>query len=159
MRFRRPLIVLAISIIILTTSYVIIYLFGKDALNIEIPTKSEKIISPPFHTMHRRTYEIEIEFDRKLPYEQMICLLGEEEPQVNDCHDIKSVVALRWELIHRDSTLASGITRDHMGLGVSKYSMSKTIYSFTGDQNKEYRLNIKIMKDISALYICKQELL
>jgi hypothetical protein len=106
--------------------------------------------SPAFSIDLSSDYLIELEVERKLPFEQINCLLGVSPLPNGNCVGIESPVDLRWVVSSLGRKIAEGSSEQEHG-GAWSTSISRTIGRFRGDKGQEYRVQVESLKDASVL--------
>jgi hypothetical protein len=104
--------------------------------------------SPEFRVDQKTSYLVELEVDRKIPFDELNCLLGESISQ-KPCA-VKSVVDIQWVLMNGFKEIASGTSRNEKGGGYGP-TITKTLGRFEGSPRTPYVLQVTSLMDGSAL--------
>ena len=95
-------------------------------------------------------YAISLIADRKLPSNELDCLLGIVPNSSSECRDIPSSIALTWGISSEGQIVAQGATANHGG-GSWGSSVGRVIGQFPGIPGKTYSLEVQSLKDGSSL--------
>ena len=105
---------------------------------------------PAFNVDLQTQYGISLVVDRKLPSNELNCLLGIVLSSSSECRDIPSPIALTWVVSSEGQIVAQGTTANHGG-GSWGSSVGRVIGQFPGIPGKTYSLEVQSLKDGSSL--------
>jgi hypothetical protein len=103
-------------------------------------------------------YDIEIEVQKKIPFDTLNCLLGISINAGSKCQDTPSVVEATWTLFSGDQITARGTSSGSDGAVRGGLSISRGLGDFHGDNGRRYILELKFLKDGSRLAVCDPHL-
>ncbi len=140
-------------------------LFGIWA--IWLATRTERPIDVPISMAvgHVRTgefkvnlnalYIIEIEVQKKIPFDTLNCLLGlgtsSTSSALQECPDRPSVVKASWTLTSGGRTVTSGSSDDDREGDWGNDSISRILGSFHSEDGRRYVLDVNVLADGSSL--------
>jgi hypothetical protein len=103
---------------------------------------------------------MEIEAERKLPYETLQCLLGVEDSYtpVGQCKDIPPALNFSWRLTRDGQTVSSGSSAKIVGGAYSDATIATEFASFEGKRGEQYTLDMDFPQDGSKLSITHPKL-
>ncbi len=96
-------------------------------------------------------YEIEIEVEKKIPFDTLNCLLGMSPSSQEDCSDSPAVVNASWVLLSDGKIAQSGSSADDKGGAWASDTISREIGRFDGKAGHTYRLEVDILADGTRL--------
>lgn len=110
--------------------------------------------SKPFSIDVTDLYSIELEIDRHLPFEQLICLLGDKDAiALNKCGTTASVINFNWSVLSVGGDLIEkGTSAGTPYIGSSSAAkMSRVIGRFQGTAGNKYVIRVESLQDVSVL--------
>ena len=96
------------------------------------------------------TYEIEIEVDKRIPFDTLNCLLGMEQDE-KTCATTSSVIDAEWTLRSDGRIVQHGSSSDDRGGAWAAQTISREIGHFDGRTGHKYDLEINILTDGTRL--------
>jgi hypothetical protein len=96
-------------------------------------------------------YIVEIEVEKKIPYETLNCLLGIEDINPDKCKNNASVVNVSWVLSSQGAVVALGSTIESKGGSWTKDIIARQIGSFQSEKGRQYTLDVNVLADGSSL--------
>ncbi len=150
---KAPLLMLSIGIAILGGSLVVGYWYKWTPASFPIDLRPGVTRSPAFSVDLTTDYVIEFEVERNLPFEQLICLLGDKDAiALKKCEATASLVDFRWRVFPPSGEpIAQGTSTQEHGGAASNTFMSRYIGRFQGEAGNEYLVEIELLKDASLL--------
>src|SRR3989344_2116213 len=150
---KAPLLILSIGIAILGSSLVIGYWYKWTPASFPVDLRPGITRSPLFSVDLTTDYVIEFEVERNLPFEQLICLLGDKDAiALKKCEATASLVDFRWRVFSLSGEpVAQGASAQEHGGAASNTFMSRYIGRFQGESGKEYLVEVELLKDASLL--------
>lgn len=113
------------------------------------------IRTPEFRVNLSTTYLIEIEVQKKIPFDTLNCLLGlgmsETSSDLHECPDRPSVLKASWKLTSNGQMVASGSSEDERLGGWGNDSISRILGTFQSQSGRLYALDVDVLADGSAL--------
>lgn len=104
-----------------------------------------------FKVNFKALYLVEVEVEKKIPYETLNCLLGVEDIYPDKCKNIPSVVNVSWVLSSRGTVVALGSSLDSKGGSWTKDTIARQIGSFQSENGRQYTLDVDVLADGSSL--------
>jgi hypothetical protein len=103
-------------------------------------------------------YTMNIEVERKLPYETLRCLLGVHDysPE-GQCRNIPAVLRFEWTLAQDGKIVQAGSSASDIGGYTTTTTVGNHFASFEGKQG-HYTLDMDILQDGSALSVANPKL-
>ena len=145
---RWPGVILGAALVIYGSAFTVLRWYDWTALSLPIDLKPGMTRSPEFRVDQKTSYLVELEVDRKIPFDELNCLLGESISQ-KPCA-VKSVVDIQWVLMNGFKEIASGTSRNEKGGGYGP-TITKTLGRFEGSPRTPYVLQVTSLMDGSAL--------
>jgi hypothetical protein len=100
-------------------------------------------------------YIIEIEVQKKIPFDTLNCLLGlgtsATSSALQECPERPSVVRTSWTLTSDGRTVASGSSDDDREGDWGNESISRILGSFRSEDGRRYVLDVNVLADGSSL--------
>ncbi len=100
-------------------------------------------------------YIIEIEVQKKIPFDTLNCLLGlgtsSTSSALQECPDRPSVVKASWTLTSGGRTVTSGSSDDDREGDWGNDSISRILGSFHSEDGRRYVLDVNVLADGSSL--------
>jgi hypothetical protein len=100
-------------------------------------------------------YTIEIEVQKKIPFDTLNCLLGlgmsSTSSALQECPDRPSVVKASWTLTSDGQIVASGSSNDDRSGGWGNDSISRILGNFHSENGRRYVLDVDVLADGSSL--------
>lgn len=113
------------------------------------------IRTPEFKVNLDTTYLIEIEVQKRIPFDTLNCLLGlgmsNTSSELGECPDRPSVLKAYWKLTSKGQMVASGSSDDERLGGWGNDSISRELGSFQSQSGRRYVLDVDVLVDGSAL--------
>lgn len=111
--------------------------------------------TPVFKVNRNALYDIEIEVEKKIPFETLNCLLGTtmatRSTDLVECPDKPSVVKISWVLMSNGETVARGSTDEYRSGAWRNDSISRELGTFTSESGRYYLLDVDVLADGSSL--------
>jgi len=102
-------------------------------------------------------YIIEVEVQKKIPFDALNCLLGlgtsSTSSALQECPDRPSVVKASWTLTSDGRTVASGSSDDNREGDWGNDSISRILGSFHSKEGRRYVLDVNVLADGSSLVL------
>jgi hypothetical protein len=142
-----------ISAAILTFAGWILYLETRHLVPVKMPVAMSigHIRTNEFTINIRAPYEIDVEVEKKIPFDTLNCLLGMSPPLTKNCSDAPEVVNATWILSIDGKVSAQGSSVDDKGGAWANDTISREIGRFDGEPGRKYRLDVDILTDGSRL--------
>jgi hypothetical protein len=124
---------------------------------VDIPIKMVvgHVNTPTFKVNRNARYDIEIEVQKRIPFETLNCLLGTamkpSSTDLQECPDKPSVVKASWVLISDGQIVAHGSSDDHRYGAWGNDSIARELGSFQSESGRSYALGVDVLSDGSAL--------
>jgi hypothetical protein len=97
-----------------------------------------------------------LEFDRKIDFDRMDCLLGLAfGDALKKCNEIPEVLDLKWSVTSDDYVVASGAP---MRAGSYSDTIARILGDFEAQKGRDYRVNLTLLRDGSELDIANPRL-
>jgi hypothetical protein len=126
-------------------------------LVLAVPLEPGVVMSPEFRVSQTLPYEVELEVDRALPFDDLTCLLG--EPLSNaSCDEAAQVAELRWRVTSANNEVARGQSAFKQGAAFGP-TIEKTLGSFDGSAWQQYRIEVTVLRSMKALEGAKPRIL
>jgi hypothetical protein len=106
-----------------------------------------------FKSNLKSRYLIEIEVDRKIPFDTLNCLLGVEDIHPQSCTNTPSVLEASWVLWSQGVIAAQGSTASYRGGAWSENTIARQIGSFESEKGQQYTLELIVLADGSRLAV------
>ena len=124
-------------------------------VNMPISLAVGRVQSPAFKVNRNAPYLIQIEVQKKLPFDTLNCLLGTAmapaSTEVQECPDRPSVVKASWVLVSDGTTIAAGASDDKRAGIWGNQSISRILGTFEAESGRSYALLVDVLADGSAL--------
>lgn len=124
-------------------------------VNLPITMAVGHIRTPEFKVNLSATYLIEIEVQKKIPFDTLNCLLGlgmsDTSSALQECPDRPSVVKASWKLTRNGQMVASGSSDDERLGGWGNDSISRYLGYFKSQSGQGYVLDVDVLADGSVL--------
>lgn len=108
-----------------------------------------------FKVNRNAPYDIELEVQKKIPFDLLNCLLGTSmaatSTDLQECPDRPSVVRMSWVLKSNGHVVARGSTDDHRVGAWAGDTISRDLGYFQTQSGRPYVLDVDVLKDGSAL--------
>jgi len=105
-----------------------------------------------------QTYTIEVEVDKKLSFDELVCLLGVNTPPYQPCSNVPSVVKATWVLTSEGKGITQGSSDENKGGDFMNDKIGREIGSFESVKGQRYKLAVSILADGSRLAQCNPHL-
>jgi hypothetical protein len=127
-------------------------------VNLAIPLSVGSLPPIQFTTNLRALYLIDIEVERKLPFERLNCLLGVDtnEKRLASCPEAP-VIGASWVLSNHGVIVASSSTAENKGGVWAADTIARQIGSFMSEK-QNYTLVVQILANGSVLASCSPRL-
>jgi|HubBroStandDraft_2_1064218.scaffolds.fasta_scaffold193379_2 hypothetical protein len=113
------------------------------------------IRTPEFKVNLNTTYLIEIEVQKKIPFDTLNCLLGlgmsDTSSALQECPDKPSVLNASWKLTSNGQMVARGSSDDERFGDWGSDSISRQLGRFQSQSGRRYVLDVDVLADGSAL--------
>jgi len=100
-------------------------------------------------------YTIEIEVQKKIPFDTLNCLLGtgmsSTSSALQECPDRPSVLKASWTLTSDRQIVASGSSNDFRSGSWTNDSISRILGNFHSENGRRYVLDVDVLADGSSL--------
>ncbi len=100
-------------------------------------------------------YTIEVEVQKKIPFDTLNCLLGmtmaPRSTALQECPDRPSVVKASWVLASDGHVVAHGSSDDYRSGAWANGSISRELGHFQGQSGRRYVLDVDVLADGSSL--------
>jgi len=120
-------------------------------LNTPFQLRVGTVKTPQFKIDDSSEYLINIDFERKIEFQKLSCLIGMETLYPDRCKDIPDTINLTWTLFKDDKVVAKGSSGDFKSRGYFGETIGRTIGSFTGDKLAIYTFQVNILKNAEEL--------
>lgn len=114
-----------------------------------------RVRSREFKVNLSESYRIEIEVEKKIPFDTLNCLLGmhmgQTSTKIGDCPNRPSVVKAAWSLASKGQVVASGSSDDYRSGIWANDTISRELGHFEGQSGHGYVLDVNILADGSVL--------
>jgi len=124
-------------------------------VNLPIAMAIGHVRTPEFKVNLSTTYLIEVEVQKKIPFETLNCLLGmgmsDTSSALQECPDRPSVLKASWKLTSNGQIVASGSSDDKRLGGWGNDSISRYLGYFQSQSGQRYVLDVDVLADGSAL--------
>jgi hypothetical protein len=148
--FKIPLLTIVIGAAIVASSYLIMNWYNWNPANFPLNMRSVLSQSTKFKVNFTANYEINVDVERNLPFEQTNCLLGIETIYPDRCKNTNPVIKMKWHVLSGGAQIAEG-NSDEVNSGGWGQTISRTIGRFQGEKGKEYLVIIESLHDLSIL--------
>jgi hypothetical protein len=124
---------------------------------VDIPIKMAvgHVSTPSFKINQNASFDIQIEVQKKIPFDTLNCLLGvamkPTSTDLQECPDKPSVVKASWVLISDGQNVAHGSSEDHRYGAWMNDSIARELGSFQGESGRSYTLVLDVLADGSEL--------
>ena len=148
---KGPITLIVSALLILGSGYFLV--FQHDWAPLEVPVRlvPGDFCSSRFQVDSNLSYEIQIQADRTLPYEQLGGMLGFGFHFPDRFKDTPSVIEIAWIVVGGDGSKQAGHYNDCWGLGAAGDKLFRTIGMFEGKQGQWYHIELNLTKDATAL--------
>jgi hypothetical protein len=125
-------------------------------VDVPISMSTGHVRTSEFKTNLSALYTIEIQVEKKIPFETLNCLLGTAMPSptssaLGECPDRPSVLKASWKLTSNGQIVASGSSDDERLGSWSNDSISRILGTFRSQSGQRYVLDVAVLADGSAL--------
>ncbi len=100
-------------------------------------------------------YTIEVEVQKKIPFDTLNCLLGMSmattSTAIQDCPGQPSVVKASWVLTSSGQVVASGSSDDYRSGAWANDTISRELGHFQGHSGRRYVLDVEVLSDGTSL--------
>ena len=127
---------------------------GGSTIAAEMPVtlKAGEIRTVPFQVRTSAGYEIALQAERRLPPQQLSCLMGIELARQDRCAGAPSPVDMSWKISLNGTTLAEGLSAEFpKGSGWTQGTVEKVIGATSLTEAPGYVLEVRSLKDASVL--------
>jgi hypothetical protein len=111
--------------------------------------------TPGFKVNLNKLYTIEIEVEKKIPFDTLNCLLGTStgptSSDLKECDDKPSVVRASWVLLSDGHVVAQGTTDDQRRGAWGNNTIARELGDFQSQSGRRYVLDVNVLSDGSAL--------
>lgn len=129
-----------------------VWLQTRDIVPVNIPLAMTigHVRTAEFSVNVRSRYQIEIEVEKKIPFDTLNCLLGMAGATATPCPDAE-VVNAGWKLFSGENIVREGSSADDRGGAWANDTISREIGEFEGSPGGHYRLEVDILTDGARL--------
>lgn len=124
-------------------------------LDIPMPMAIGHVRTREFKINLKAPYEIDIEVQKKIPYDTLNCLLGtamaRTSTNLEECPDRPSVVKASWVLTSDGRVVARGSSDDYRSGAWMNDSISRELGHFQSQSGRRYVLDVDVLADGSSL--------
>ena len=142
-------------------SQVIYHTYRNPDVGMPVSLASGSVSTAPFH-VKKSTYAIIIQFTKRLPTEEMACMIGETARPVGiwNCNR-EQMLQADWTVTDQDRRIVAQGAFHQRGMQCVflKHFIIKYIGYFKGQTGSTYTLAVTFTKDGSALNICDPQLI
>jgi hypothetical protein len=126
---------------------------------IEIPIRLAvgTIRTPEFPVQHE-AYLIMIQAEKKLPFDDMNCMMGLDLWTPRGCAK-ESLIEAEWMVRDSDHIVAEGSVHEKTGADYANHYIWKHMGHFAGEAGKKYVLEMRFTKDGTALQVTDPHLI
>lgn len=135
----------------------VVWLSTRNNRPVDIPIKMAvgHVNTPSFKVNRNAPYDIEIEVQKRIPFDTLNCLLGTamqpHSTDLQECPDKPSVVKASWVLTSDGQIVAHGSSEDHRYGAWTNDSIARELGSFQSESGRSYALSVDVLSDGSAL--------
>jgi hypothetical protein len=124
-------------------------------VNMPISMSIGRVQTPFFKLNRDAPYDIEIEVQKKIPFDVLNCLLGTAmaptSTELTECPNQPSVVKIAWVLESEGQIVSTGSTDTYRRGAWGNYSVARELGYFQGKKGQRYVLNLEVLTDGTAL--------
>ena len=148
---KGPITLIVSALLILGSGYFLV--FQHDWVPLEVPVRLAPgdFYTPQFQVDSNISYEIQIQADRTLLYEQLGGMLGFGYHFPDRFKSTPSVLEIAWVVVGDDGSKQAGRSNDCWGLGAAGDKLFRNIGVFEGKRGQWYHLELNLTKDATAL--------
>jgi hypothetical protein len=121
-------------------------------VNIPVTLKPGHVRTREFKVNSHQTYIIELEVAKRLPFDELNCLLGASIDPGKQC-DKSAVVNAKWVLTTGGKIVAEGASSDTSDAGWSDETIDRWLGSFEGEAGRLYILDVEFLTDGQTLAV------
>jgi len=138
----------------------IVWVETRSSVPVDIPVSlsTGREYTREFRVNLEQTYTIAIEVDKKLPFDDLVCLLGVNTPALEPCNKIPPVVKATWVLTSQGNLVAQGSSDESKGGDFMNDKIGREIGSFESVKGHRYKLTVSILSDGIRLAQCNPHL-
>lgn len=114
-----------------------------SALNQPVQLRPGQVLAAAFATDLDEHYDIAIEVERRLPQQEIACLLGIEASAQQRCAGVSPIGEIRWAVRSGDRVVASGSSLQRGGGTWSARHVGRSIGGFRGAPDGRYELVVE----------------
>lgn len=116
--------------------------------------------APEFSAVAQR-YDIIVEVERPLPFQQMMCMMGAASGLVDpkDCSSNDPLLRADWAVWDGEHVVDKGSIRDNLAAKWENKHIYVLVGSFGGEAGKKYVVEVKFTKDGTPLNIANPHLI
>ncbi len=96
-------------------------------------------------------YEIDIEVEKRIPFDTLNCLLGMSSSVSGDCTNAPEVVSATWVVSNDGRVYAQGSSVADRGGVWANGTISREIGRFDGERGRKYQLDVDVLTDGTRL--------
>jgi len=134
-----------------------VWLSTRNNVSVDIPIRMTvgHVDTPSFKVNRNARYDIEIEVQKRIPFDKLNCLLGTamkpKSTELQECPDEPSVVKAAWVLTSDGQIVAHGSSEDHRYGAWGNDWIARELGSFQSEHGRSYTLGVDVLSDGSAL--------
>jgi len=132
------------------------------AVYMPISLAAGRVRTPEFPVRkHSQWYDIMLQFEKPLPFGQMVCMVGVTSGPLNkkDCENDDPIVRADWTVWEEGRIVEWGSMRDCCGSIFTNENIYKQIGSFPLEAGKNYVVQVHFTKDGSPLNVANPRLI
>ncbi|MFA5179951.1 MAG: hypothetical protein WC405_01405 [Syntrophales bacterium] len=146
-----PISLLTVTVMLYAGSILVLNFYKWKPLSILIDMRPGVTRFPVIKVNFTAVYDIKLEVDRKIPFEQLVCLMGlEGDSNYQLCKNISSPVELTWVLFSNGVALKEGTSHRKLSGGYGS-TITRSIGAVSLEEGKDYLLEVTSLRDASVL--------
>jgi hypothetical protein len=123
----------------------------REPVNMPISLAVGHVTTPEFKVIKDR-YIILVVAKKRLPFDELVCMIGMFPSNEGKCHD-KPLVQADWTVSSNGRIVAQGASHEAQGFGFTNKDVSRFLGEFEGEKGKKYVLDVEFTKDATALAV------
>ena len=110
--------------------------------------------------VEKKRYNILLQFDKPLPFDDMICLIGNPSVafSLNHCSNTHPVLQADWTVWEGGHVVHAGSTEEQTGCKYTRANIFACIGAFVGEVGKKYVVQVHFTKDGTPLNVANPRL-
>lgn|ERR1700722_2515359 len=131
------------------------------AVYMPISLVAGRVRTPEFSVRKRSQYDIMLQFEKPLPFRQMVCMVGVTSSPLDkkDCGKGDPIVRVDWTVWDDGRIVEWGSIRDNCGCLFTNENIFKQVGSFPLEGGENYVVQVHFTKDGSALNVASPHLI